>query len=183
MTCRQHCVDRSNGQPHSWLYSLLPSLQQVFCVIIGTSSHIVQCEVSASSLLALMPLATFSLSSQFVRYRINLLKMFAYITAFQVSLDTLGMAIYGTELALWLGIFICGGYFNFIPWMKAFVSARRQRAEDASHGQIHRAGLEPITIHSSPSSTSVFRTPSSILVERGYGNAGQVGGIPLSAVQ
>jgi hypothetical protein len=34
---------------------------------------------------------------------------------FQPTLDVLGMAIYGTELVLWIGIFMCGAYYNLRP--------------------------------------------------------------------
>ncbi|KAJ5029514.1 hypothetical protein PSV08DRAFT_376312 [Bipolaris maydis] len=36
---------------------------------------------------------------------------------FQPTLDILGMVIYGTELALWIGIFACGAYYNLVPWI------------------------------------------------------------------
>ena len=47
---------------------------------------------------------------------------------FQPTLDTLGMVIYGTELVLWLGVFACGGYFNFAPWVRSRRSGRRSAA-------------------------------------------------------
>ncbi len=84
---------------------------------------------------------------------------------FQAELNVLGMAIYGTELALWTGVFICGGYFNLVPYIQTRLSNRRQRLETErqlpSH---HEAGS--IALREFPSSTSVFRTPSSGLVER-----------------
>ena len=73
---------------------------------------------------------------------------------FGPTIDILGMVIYGTELALWLGVFACGGVFNLLPWLKAF----SRRAETSQ---------EPIALHQMPSSTSVFRTASgSEVVER-----------------
>ena len=93
---------------------------------------------------------------------------------FQFKLDILGMAIYGTELALWLGIFACGGYFNLRPWIKTIVNGRRHRTEDLGQSETHRPNHEPVAMHSMPSSTSVFHTPSSVLVARGYPNAEHV---------
>ncbi|KAB8069593.1 hypothetical protein BDV29DRAFT_194742 [Aspergillus leporis] len=64
-------------------------------------------------------------------------------------IDILGMVIYGIELALWLGIFACGGIFNFMPWVLK-LSQKRDLNE-----------LEQVSIHPMSSSTSVFRTVSS----------------------
>lgn len=36
---------------------------------------------------------------------------------FQPDMEILGMVIYGSELALWIGVFACGGYYNFRPWL------------------------------------------------------------------
>ena len=85
---------------------------------------------------------------------------------FQAELNVLGMAIYGTELALWTGVFICGGYFNLLPWIKTRVSTRRQRMEIERQTQSQPGGRVSVALHEMPSSTSVFRTPSSGLVER-----------------
>ena len=90
---------------------------------------------------------------------------------FQAELSILGMVIYGTELALWTGVFICGGYFNLMPWILAGVSSRRQRMENELQTQSQQEERGVIVFHETPSSTSVFRTPSSGLVERtGIGN-------------
>lgn len=70
---------------------------------------------------------------------------------FQRRLDILGLVIYGTELTLWCGVFACGFYYNFRPWMKQKLR-RRQSFGSPVAGQI--------TMHDLPSSTSVFRTPS-----------------------
>ena len=84
---------------------------------------------------------------------------------FQAELNVLGMAIYGTELALWTGVFICGGYFNLMPYIQTRLSSRRQRLEtERQSGSHHEAGS--IALRETPSSTSVFRTPSSGMVER-----------------
>ena len=90
---------------------------------------------------------------------------------YQAKLDVLGIAIYGTELALWTGVFVCGGYFNLLPWIKTRVSNRRQRMENERQTQSQQGERASIAFHDMPSSTSVFRTPSSALVERtGTGN-------------
>ena len=81
----------------------------------------------------------------------------------QKELDILGMAIYGTELVLWIGVMICGGYFNLVPWIRAKLSRRRQRQQEA---RTQQEGAQGIALHDMPSSTSVFRTPSSVVIER-----------------
>jgi len=86
---------------------------------------------------------------------------------FQPSLDILGMIIYATEFALWCGVFACGGYFNLIPWLNQKISLRRaQRAEAVAleRRQEEHAGVSnDVDMQRVPSSTSVFRTPSSIV--------------------
>ena len=84
---------------------------------------------------------------------------------FQGELNILGMVIYGTELALWIGVFVCGGFFNFAPWVKKEISRRRSRVEEGRVG-VQGGEQGEIAIHHMPSSTSVFRTPSAGLVER-----------------
>lgn len=74
---------------------------------------------------------------------------------FQPRLDILGMVIYGTELVLWMGIFICGAHYNLVPWAKDRHSKRSTTGSDANDG--HATG---VTLHDLPSSTSVFRTTS-----------------------
>jgi hypothetical protein len=71
------------------------------------------------------------------------------ISVCEPRIDILGMVIYGIELALWLGIFACGGIFNFMPWVLK-LSQKRDLNE-----------LEQVSIHPMSSSTSVFRTVSS----------------------
>jgi len=41
------------------------------------------------------------------------------------------MVIYATELVLWLGVFACGGYFNFAPWLKLKIKRRQEQSENA----------------------------------------------------
>jgi hypothetical protein len=85
---------------------------------------------------------------------------------FQPTLDVLGMVIYGTELVLWIGVFICGAYFNLVPWLKGQrVPADGEVVEGESSAAAptdvgNRAVASGIALHDLPSSTSVFRTPS-----------------------
>ncbi|GAB7344434.1 hypothetical protein MBLNU457_2280t1 [Dothideomycetes sp. NU457] len=72
---------------------------------------------------------------------------------FQPSIDVLGIVIYGVELALWTGIFACGGYFNLRPWIKSHLQATSAETRE----NVTNAG---VALHDLPSSTSVFRTPS-----------------------
>jgi hypothetical protein len=89
---------------------------------------------------------------------------------FQPTLDILGMVIYATEFVLWCGVFACGGYFNLTPWIRQQMSARaeRKREERADVRQTDEIEGEPegvshdIELDRMPSSTSVFRTPSSV---------------------
>ncbi|KAF2853678.1 hypothetical protein T440DRAFT_389100 [Plenodomus tracheiphilus IPT5] len=87
---------------------------------------------------------------------------------FQPKLDILGMVIYGTELLLWIGIFICGAHYNLRPWIatrrnqKRGTQAETERSptaptQDTEH---HTTVASAIALHDLPSSTSVFRTPS-----------------------
>ena len=97
---------------------------------------------------------------------------------FQQQFDVLGVAIYGTELVLWIGVFACGGWFNLLPFLRSILSSWRQSRIDRAngtenpdadvHGQIgqHLGNLYRITMHRETSSTSVFRTPSTTLIER-----------------
>jgi hypothetical protein len=89
---------------------------------------------------------------------------------FQPTLDVLGLVIYGTELILWIGVFACGGYYNFVPW----ICKKRAKSTDgvtssgaclgtpdgADHASARVEPAAPLTLHDLPSSTSVFRTPS-----------------------
>jgi hypothetical protein len=83
---------------------------------------------------------------------------------FQPTLDVLGMVIYGTELALWIGIFMCGAYYNFVPWlMNKRVRAVHEPSAATSTEAAMPADLvvaSGVALHDLPSSTSVFRTPS-----------------------
>ncbi|KAF2822774.1 PQ loop repeat protein [Ophiobolus disseminans] len=78
---------------------------------------------------------------------------------FQPTLDVLGMAIYGTELVLWIGIFVCGAHYNLVPWLRG----KRESTAAVAEGVEGRGGAavaSGIALHDAPSSTSVFRTPS-----------------------
>lgn len=86
---------------------------------------------------------------------------------FQPKLDILGMVIYGTELVLWIGVFACGGYYNFIPWLR---KARQDGEAEPSNSSRTEGDIgdgseqqrsDGVALHEMPSSTSVFRTASS----------------------
>jgi hypothetical protein len=81
---------------------------------------------------------------------------------FQPTLDILGMAIYGSELLLWLGVFACAGYSNFLPWIRKKWVADEYRHEglDTGAAEHTESTVEGIALHDIPSSTSVFRTAS-----------------------
>jgi hypothetical protein len=78
---------------------------------------------------------------------------------FQPTLDVLGMVIYGTELVLWIGIFICGAHYNLVPWLKR-VGAEGEAVVSTDRRQEGTSVTSGIALDQLPSSTSVFRTPS-----------------------
>jgi hypothetical protein len=98
--------------------------------------------------------------------------LFSLISVFfQPKLDVAGMAIYGTELLLWLGVFACGGYFNFLPWaLKELKTHKRTKIQLGNMDRVDTASkaeasdfqqpATAIALHDMPSSTSVFHTPS-----------------------
>jgi len=92
---------------------------------------------------------------------------------FQPKLDILGMVIYATEFVLWCGVFACGGYFNLLPWIRMKLSEReqkrteRERNEDRGIEQVEVEGAsQDVELNRIGSSTSVFRTPSSVASSR-----------------
>jgi len=91
--------------------------------------------------------------------------VFSFISvAFQPKLDVLGMVIYGTELVLWIGIFICGAHYNLGPWITARLEQRKRKENTMGVSEARppeiTAAATGIALHDLPSSTSVFRTPS-----------------------
>ncbi|TVY84106.1 Uncharacterized protein LSUE1_G002087 [Lachnellula suecica] len=94
---------------------------------------------------------------------------------FQPKLDVLGIVIYATEFVLWCGVFACGGYFNLLPWARMKLSERKQRRqEEQGNGEVRveQMGVEDegtsqdVELNRFGSSTSVFRTPSSVVSSR-----------------
>ncbi|KAF7558847.1 hypothetical protein G7046_g5314 [Stylonectria norvegica] len=85
---------------------------------------------------------------------------------FQPELDVRGVVIYATEFVLWCGVFACGGYYNFLPWAKTRLAARKTRDEQAvameSPSSSHNgaAQFNSVMLHHQQSSSSVFRTAS-----------------------
>ena len=88
---------------------------------------------------------------------------------FQPTLDVLGMVIYATELMLWIGVFVCALFFNFLPWLRGANFAAdehegKQRGEQRCESSCGPERMtEMVTMHDLPSSTSVFRTASNEL--------------------
>jgi len=91
------------------------------------------------------------------------------VPVFQPHLDILGIVIYSSEFVLWCGVIACGGYYNLMPWVKEKLQVRRERRENqmSSEGGLDAddgtATLQAVQLHDMPSSTSVFRTPSSVM--------------------
>ncbi|KAL9078092.1 MAG: hypothetical protein Q9157_002975 [Trypethelium eluteriae] len=81
---------------------------------------------------------------------------------FQPKLDILGMVIYGTELALWIGVFIAGGFYNLTPWLRQKLKDSASARTSRRHGRTARESVNGIALHDLPSSTSVFRTTSGL---------------------
>ena len=83
---------------------------------------------------------------------------------FQPELDILGLVIYATELVLWIGVMLCGVWYNLLPLMR-----QRQRETESSNTDGNSAEGEAqasIALHRLGSSTSVFRTPSGLITAR-----------------
>lgn len=84
------------------------------------------------------------------------------------------MVIYATEFVLWCGVFACGGYFNLLPWIKSKLSEREQKRTEARDRSGERgverldveAASQDVELNRIGSSTSVFRTPSSVASSR-----------------
>lgn len=88
---------------------------------------------------------------------------------FEPQLDILGIVIYASELALWTGVFACGGYFNFRPWLKRKRSTYHARSDqgavassrtNANDSAVSTGVVDAISTRSGQSSRSVFRTAS-----------------------
>ena len=79
---------------------------------------------------------------------------------FEPTLNILGLVIYGSELILWIGVILCGSYFNLRPWLKKVTSDWVKARHDSQRQ------TQSITLHEMPSSTSVFRTASENVVLR-----------------
>ncbi|KAB8302135.1 hypothetical protein EYC80_005583 [Monilinia laxa] len=88
---------------------------------------------------------------------------------FQSHLDILGIMIYASEFILWCGVFACGGYFNFLPWIKRRMQKERENGDTTGSAEVenpvaiqegisHDVELERMN---SAGSRTVFRTPGS----------------------
>ncbi|KAL5345653.1 hypothetical protein ACLOAV_009407 [Pseudogymnoascus australis] len=109
---------------------------------------------------------------------------------FQPTLDILGMVIYATEFVLWCGVFACGGYFNLLPWLRQKQKKKKasqqgstcrqeEQEADLAAAAVDRASWgtgesNDVNLQRTlPSSTSVFRTPSSLRSARSSVHASQ----------
>lgn len=84
---------------------------------------------------------------------------------FQPKLDILGMVIYATEFVLWCGVFACGAWFNLRPWIKQNEKSKhevRRETGSGNEGTGEGRGGNEVVLERVGSSTSVFRTPSSV---------------------
>lgn len=161
------------GPSSSWASSQPSSSQRVSSATTGTSTSIELSAESLSSSSASMQQETYSRWSQFVCSLFTPLphhhQKLTTQPVFQPKLDILGMVIYATEFVLWCGVFACGGYFNLRPWIKQKLRARRE-GQGSSEGPTVEGGesgvSNDVSLHQVPSSTSVFRTPSSVVASR-----------------
>lgn len=89
--------------------------------------------------------------------------------SFQPKLDILAMMIYGSELVLWIGVFVLGGVYNLWPWLRKKIDRDRRGELEGEHvagGEgVERArstALEEVSVGRRPSASSstVFRTAS-----------------------
>ena len=87
----------------------------------------------------------------------------------QPTVDVLGVAIYATELFLWIGIMACG--IGFCLWRQLYPEARDQRADERSQRDegivlceslmLGEIGGGTFTLHALSSTVSVFSTSGS----------------------
>ena len=77
---------------------------------------------------------------------------------FESHIKILGIVMYGVEFTLWCGIFACGFWLKWVPWLRTKLENRR-RATDRDTRARSLADT-PTTLHEMPSSTSVFRVAS-----------------------
>ena len=77
--------------------------------------------------------------------------------SFEPKLRILGLVIYTVELVLWIGVFACGAYFRLIPFLKGKGDLSKTRPDDRTAPEAVGHG---VSLHSVPSSTSVFSTAS-----------------------
>jgi PQ loop repeat len=99
---------------------------------------------------------------------------------FQEELDILGMVIYGSELALWLGVFTCGGWYNLRPWLRKMIQKHRKVQDEVecvenAPGVVEGTstavnGVAVRRRRSSASSSTVFRTASATADDRRENN-------------
>ena len=107
----------------------------------------------------------------YVRLPAEFVMRLTALLVFAPTLDIWAIAIYGVEFVLWMGVFACGAYYNFIPWIirkldggalspPAEIELRLEHAPIPSADSQVRNRNVPVYLHRLSSSTSVFRTPS-----------------------
>lgn len=75
--------------------------------------------------------------------------------AFEPSISILGFVMYGTEFVLWCGIFACGFWFKWVPWLKR---QRKASPRSPSRGPYAcSSNAVELASNRSQASTSVFR--------------------------
>ena len=77
---------------------------------------------------------------------------------FEPTVSILGLVMYGVEFVLWVGVFACGFYFKFVPWMNRRAK-NGKRGLEASPSDTNPIGHE-LSLQELPSSTSVFQVAS-----------------------
>ncbi|KAJ6445297.1 PQ loop repeat protein [Purpureocillium lavendulum] len=118
----------------------------------------------------------------------------------RAPLDVLGIVIYGTEFALWLGVLACGAWFNLRPWVREkgwlkgaragrgddddyyaneTSAAEESRRNDETPWQVGVSRTGAIAMHDLPSSTSVFTTASAATEMRARATAQRIAGDPM----
>lgn len=81
--------------------------------------------------------------------------------AFEPTINIVGFVMYGAEFVLWCGVFTCGFWFKWIPWLKIRMEdIRKAYIRDQGPASTHE---RTVTTQDIPSSTSVFRTASNDL--------------------
>lgn len=104
------------------------------------------------------------------------------------SLDILGLVVYGSELVLWIGVMLCGLWYNFRPWLRTKLEQPTQapevqahttrttievaRADDTEEDRRSSNSIRSVISIASQASGSAFRTASGRTIFNGTRSAG-----------